>query len=161
MVSSIMVIDNDPHIRVLLNEILTPAGYEVHLYTYELPDRDELLRVHPALIICDYLLDDDQPGRELWAIISREPALANTCLLLCSTSVECLAERTGWWNAAGIPIIAKPFDVDDFLCAVQRALISPGAMAPEARTSLMSAATAQVLHALPPPGVRLNTRIGA
>ncbi|HET7078699.1 MAG TPA: hypothetical protein VFM49_14780 [Chloroflexia bacterium] len=161
MVSSIMVIDNDAHIRVLLGEILTLAGHEVHLYDYVLPGRAELLRVRPALIICDYLLDDDAPSRELWRLIGCEPVLADTRLLLCTTSVERLAERTGWWTGRGIPVIAKPFDVHEFLCAVHLALASPGAPVPEPRIGIGPVDAARALRAIRSPRAGVHTPIGA
>jgi DNA-binding response OmpR family regulator len=65
MVASIMVIDDDQTILALLDEIMTEADYEVHLYTYGLPDSAELRRVHPDLIICDYLVDGDDVGADL------------------------------------------------------------------------------------------------
>jgi sigma-B regulation protein RsbU (phosphoserine phosphatase) len=154
MAASIMVIDNDQTVLALLDEILTMTGHETHLYTYGLPDQEEILRVRPDLIICDYLMDGDQVGQELWGLLSREPVLAHTRLLLCTTFAGHLAERTGWWSAAGVPIVAKPFDVDHFLCAVHHALASSSGIAPQTRVDLLSAATPQALFAL-------NTHIGA
>ncbi len=159
MVSSIMVIDNDTHILVLLGEILTMAGYEVHSYDYALPDRAELLRVRPALIICDYLLDEDAPGRGLWRMIRCEPGLAGTPLLLCTTSVERLAARPGWWT--GIPIIAKPFDVHELLGAVHQALASRAGPVPELQIGIRPAARARALRATRSPGAGVYTPIGA
>lgn len=156
-----MIIDSDQHVLALLDEILSMAGYETHLYTYGLPDQAELLRVRPTLIICDYLLDGEQVGQELWEMLSREPALAHTRLLLCTTSAGQLAECAGWWKAAGIPIVGKPFDVEDFLCAVHRALVSPGGAAPDARIDRLSAPTTRALLPLRLRGGRQQTRIGA
>jgi phosphoserine phosphatase RsbU/P len=161
MVTSIMVIDNYAHIRVLLGEILTMAGHEVHLYDYALPGRAELLRVRPVLIICDYLLDDDAPGRELWRMIGCEPVLADTRLLLCTTSVARLAARAGWWTRTDIPIIAKPFDVHELLVAVHQALAAPGAPAPDPRISIRPADAARALRAIRSPGAGVHTPIGA
>jgi CheY-like chemotaxis protein len=158
---SVMVIDNDQHILALLDEILTLAGYEAHLYTYGLPDRVELLRVRPALIVCDYLLDGDEVGQELWEVLAREPALAQTRLLLCSTFAEYLAQPTGWCKAAGVLIVAKPFDVDEFLCAVHHALVSPQLKAPGARLTRRPVPSATTRFTSQAPQGRLNTRIGA
>jgi two-component system, OmpR family, alkaline phosphatase synthesis response regulator PhoP len=127
MVASIMVVDDDQTILALLDEILTPLGYEVHLYTYGAPDLAELRRVHPDLIICDYLVDADDVGADLLAMLRQDPDLATTPLIVCSTVHAHLRTSAGWWDQSGVSIVSKPFDIDDLLCAIQQALAAPGA----------------------------------
>ena len=128
MVTSIMVIDDDQTILALLDEIMTEANYEAHLYTYGLPDAAELRRVHPDLIICDYLGDGDNLGADLLATLRQDPNFASTPLIVCSTAHARLRGCAGWWDHPGVSIVSKPFDIDDLLCAIQQALASPAAM---------------------------------
>lgn len=128
MVASIMVIDDDPTILALLDEIMTEADYEVHLYTYGLPDSAELRRVHPDLIICDYLVDGDDVGADLLATLRQDPDWATTPLIVCSTAHAHLRTSNGWWDRPGVSIVSKPFDIDDLLGAIQQALAARAAM---------------------------------
>jgi CheY-like chemotaxis protein len=128
MAASIMVIDDDPTIRALLDEILTQAHYESHLYTYALPDSEEIRHVHPDLVICDYLEDGDNVGGDLLATLRHDPAFATTPLIVCSTAHAHLRESTGWWDQPGVSIVSKPFDIDDLLGTVQQALAPPAAI---------------------------------
>jgi CheY-like chemotaxis protein len=128
MAASIMVIDNDQNILALLDEILTPAGYEVHLYSYGLPDLAELRRIRPALVICDYLADGDDVGADLLTELRHDPDFATLPVIVCSTAHAYLRARGGWWRQPGVSIVSKPFDIDDLFCAVQHALAPPAAI---------------------------------
>jgi two-component system alkaline phosphatase synthesis response regulator PhoP len=125
MVASIMVVDDDQTILALLDEILTPVGYEVHLYTYGVPDLAELRHVQPDLVICDYLADRDNVGGDLLATLRHDPDFATTPLIVCSTAHMYLRASTGWRDQPGVSIVPKPFDIDELLGAVQQALAPP------------------------------------
>ena|SRR5690349_7822748 len=102
MAASIMVIDNDQTVLALLDEILTMTGHETHLYTYGLPDQEEILRVRPDLIICDYLMDGDQVGQELWGCFR-----GNLCW---RTRGSCSVPRlSGIWLSAPVGGVRREF----------------------------------------------------
>jgi DNA-binding NtrC family response regulator len=128
MVASIMVIDDDRNILALLDEIMTDADYEAHLYPYGMPDSAELRRVHPDLVVCDYLGQGDNLGDDLLATLRQDPDFVTTPLIVCSTAHAHLRASAGWWNQPGVSIVSKPFDIDDLLGAIQRALAAPAAM---------------------------------
>jgi DNA-binding response OmpR family regulator len=55
----VLVVDDDPHMRGLLRDVLEPAGYRVE----EAPDTDGLFQLLGRLRPVAVVLDDDLPGR--------------------------------------------------------------------------------------------------
>lgn len=111
---TIMVIDHEPVLRALFNEILTEAGYQVDLYPYGSPARAELQRARPALIVLDYRPGDEPVVERLLRTRPQGPA-GPIPVLLCSTEAAALAADPRWSQPCAIAICPKPFNLDDLL----------------------------------------------
>ncbi len=120
----ILIVDDDEEIRLALRMLLEDARYEV----VEAPDGMAALRVLRAspdhLVV---LLDNLMPGLEGMELLAQleadgdgEPSPHAYILITASPQhvVPALAERLA---RLGVPVIAKPFDLDAVLAAVAAA----------------------------------------
>ena len=131
MPACIMVINDTQEILELFREILTDEGYKVDLYSYGIHDLEEVKRVNPDLIILDYLIGAEQNGWQTLQKLKMTRETAKIPILVCTAALRQVQEIEGWLTAKGIAIVPKPFDIDDLLVAVKKAL----EVAPDIRDS--------------------------
>lgn len=119
----VLIVEDDEAIRALLAGLLQEEGYTV----YTAPDGQpalERLRAHPGSLVV--LLDLMMPGMDgsalLQAIAAEAPLATQHAYILMSATVKTLplkvVQLLKHLNATSI---AKPFDIDEVLAAVQRA----------------------------------------
>ncbi len=126
MPACIMVINDTQEILELFREILTDEGYAVDLYSYGIHDLAEVKRVNPDLIILDYLIGAEQTGWQLLQKLKMTHDTATIPIVVCTAALKQVNEIQGWLTAKGITVVPKPFDIDDLLVAVKKALeVSP------------------------------------
>ena len=134
MAARIMVINDTQEILELFRDLLTEEGYEVTLYSYGVHDMKEVERVAPALIIIDYLIGDEQTGWQMLQKLKMTRSTAAIPIIVCTAALNQVKEIEGWLTQKGITVVLKPFDVDDLLAAIRRALgAEPGSTAKAAR----------------------------
>jgi DNA-binding response OmpR family regulator len=123
MTAHIIVIDDDPSILELMNLILQgEAGYRVTLFPSLWSDISEVEYLQPDLIIADCKLDGQQ---SMWAFLEQltsSPLLKSTPILLCTAALTEAKEHKAWVERKGIPILGKPFDVDELLQIIEHCL---------------------------------------
>jgi DNA-binding response OmpR family regulator len=123
MAQRIMVINDTQEIldlfRLLLEE---EAGYEVVLYSYAVSDMREITRHAPDLIILDYIFGGETLGWQLLQKLKMNRATAKIPVIICTAATNQVREIEGYMLAHGITLVPKPFDIDDVLDAVKRAL---------------------------------------
>ncbi len=120
-----MVINDTQEILELFRDLLTEEGYEVSLYSYGVHDMAEVTRVAPDLIIIDYLIGDEQTGWQMLQKLKMTRATAGIPIIVCTAALNQVKEIEGWLTQKRITVVLKPFDVDDLLAAVRRALGTP------------------------------------
>lgn len=118
--ATILVVDDDDAIRTLVSELLADEGYEV----LGAPDGKQALEIldrrSPDLI----LLDMRMPVMDGWAFSAayRERTALRAPIIVITAATD--ARRTAREvEAAGY--LGKPFDLDDLLAVVERALAAP------------------------------------
>ena len=77
----ILIIDDDPTIRLTLSRLLKGQGYEVESAKDGKEGLDKALHLRPALIICDWMMPE-MDGLRVCASIRQSPVLANTYFIL-------------------------------------------------------------------------------
>ncbi len=122
MTKRIMVMNDTQEILELFELILTDAGYMVTLHAYSLRDLDEVTHTMPDLIISDHIPFKEQQG---WQFLQKLKMLRETAtipVIVCTTSSGLVRENEGWLKGKGVTIVAKPFDIDELLHAVELAI---------------------------------------
>ena len=79
--SQILIIDDDPTIRLTLQRFLKSHGYDVSLAKDGEEGLAKIKELHPSLIICDWMMPVID-GLEVCRIIKSNPELANIYLIL-------------------------------------------------------------------------------
>jgi DNA-binding response OmpR family regulator len=122
MPSRILVVNDTQEILELFQDLLTDEGYEVALYSYAIQDIEEIERVKPDLIILDYIMGGEAIGWQLLQKLKMKRSTATIPVIVCTAAVNAIQEMEGYLKSKNIGVVLKPFDIDDLLGAVHRAL---------------------------------------
>ncbi len=127
MAPHIMIINDTIEILELFREILTEEGYEVSLYSYSIQDVGEVERLKPDLIILDYIIGGEAVGWQTLQKLKMKRSTARIPVLVCTAAVNAIHEMEGFLKSKNVEVVLKPFDIDELLEAVKRAL-NPGGL---------------------------------
>lgn len=117
-----MVVNDTQEILELFEEILTDEGHDVVLYSYGIQDMKEVERVKPDLLILDYIIGGEAFGWQMLQKIKMRRATARIPIVVCTAAVNAVQEMEGYLKSKNIGLVLKPFEIDDLLDAVNRAL---------------------------------------
>lgn len=116
----VLVVDDDPSILLVVAELLDDEGYVVGTAANGAEALGAVERLDPALV----LLDMRMPVIDGWGFVrglrARDKAVPPILVMTAAQDARRWAEEVG---AAGY--VAKPFDLDDLLSAVERLYIDP------------------------------------
>jgi len=113
-----MIVEDEPSLVQVFQEILTDEGYEVAVAENGLQALSLLQRQpKPDLIISDLLMPG-MGGQDLFALIRANPELRDIPAILITGAVLDRDVLEGEY----LEVIGKPFDIDDVLRRVGRAL---------------------------------------
>jgi DNA-binding response OmpR family regulator len=117
-IKRVLIVDNNAQLRYLMNIIINEAGYE----TLQAPDALQALRAAETQRIDLLLTDFDMPGMNGVDLIRtmRDRGLVNHSLIVTG---EPGAARERLMGLQGtVPLLAKPFTLQDLLVNVQAVL---------------------------------------
>ncbi|MFI5350023.1 MAG: response regulator [Elusimicrobiota bacterium] len=152
MATQVIVVDDDPIVGSLTQELLRDAGFEVRLISDSLKAQEEIKREQPALVVLDILM----PGIDGLTLLHRlkaDPTTKNIRAIVVSGK-SFAAEKTRALQYGAALFIEKPYDVDSFGAQVTALMKEAGAApnagaapapAPAAAAS-PSSASAQAAH---------------
>lgn len=135
--SGIWIVDDDRGVRFVLAEALRDAGFEVREFQDTASVRKALREAAPALLVTDVRM----PGESGLALLDELRAQDIGPVIVMSAYTD-VATTAAAYRAGAVDYLAKPFDLDQALASVQRAL----ADVPHAEQA--SAHTAVPAHAL-------------
>jgi len=116
----ILVIDDDKVIQMILQKALQGQGYEVILASSGVMGVEEAHRHHPALIICDWQMDE-MDGLEVCRLIKSEPTLSTAFFILVTGRTAIEDKVKGLDNGAD-DFLNKPIDVSELKARVRAGL---------------------------------------
>ncbi len=122
MPTRIMVVNDTQEILELFQDLLTEEGYEVALYSYAIEDLAVVERVKPDLIILDHIIGGEAVGWQMLQKLKLKRSTAKIPVVVCTAATNAAQEMEGYLKAKGIGLVLKPFDIDDLLTAIKRAL---------------------------------------
>ena len=123
----VVVIDDDPMIRFLVQEYLTALGHTVSVFDQGRTALDNLLALMPDIVVLDMQMPE-MNGLEVLSEIRARAELNNMPVLLLSANAAELKAAAGLRAAAGLKAedniradcyLEKPFQMDTLLEAVQ------------------------------------------
>ncbi|WP_067728484.1 response regulator [Oceanobacillus damuensis] len=119
MPKEILVVDDQPGIRLLLTDILTSEGYHVSLASTGKEALDKINKESYDLIILDYKLPIVD-GKEILEILEKEER--DISVILMSGMAENIKQEIEKIKMVR-RIIAKPFNIKDFCAHVEEILL--------------------------------------
>lgn len=122
MSARILVINDDESILELFKLILEGEGYEVCSSVEAVENITEVEKIKPDLVILDLKLGMQQEGWIMMQKIRMYPPTQHIPMILCTAALNEVREQEGTLLDKGIPIIYKPFSVDELLQAVETIL---------------------------------------
>jgi CheY-like chemotaxis protein len=121
-VPRIAVINTAADLRTLMGDLCADQGWDM------LPCADsstacELVeREQPDAVILDLWLESPDAGWGVLQELQSNPETRDIPVVVCSGHREHLGERMSWLTDKGIPVLPKPFEVDDLYDVVGQAL---------------------------------------
>ena len=118
--NKILVVDDDPAIRELLQLALPSAGFEVQLAGSALEARDKLAHTTPDLILLDWMLPG-QSGFELARHLRRNPAHRDIPIIML-TARDLAEDKAAALDAGADDYVSKPFSIVELQARIKAVL---------------------------------------
>lgn len=116
----ILIIDDDPTIRMVLKRALQKQGYDVTLATSGEEGITLAQQVNPALIICDWMMPQ-LSGIEVCRLLKATPQFSTTFFILLTAKGE-VADRVMGLDAGADDFLSKPIDINELKARVRAGL---------------------------------------
>jgi CheY-like chemotaxis protein len=126
MKSHILIIDDDQSILEMMRLVLEEEGnYRVTTAESTFEEVADIERLQPDLILLDFLLQGRQTGWNFLQKLRLHRPTKDIPIVLCTAALADVKEQEPILIQKGIPILYKPFDVDELLHIVDQILSSP------------------------------------
>jgi len=118
---SVLVVDHESEVRILLRRVLENAGYAVDAAEDGAQALRKIELQRPDLVILDLRI----PAIDGWGVLERLPRMSQppVVVVLASFPDDWRAMRAGAWDC-----VAKPFHIDELLATCVRAFAAAGAI---------------------------------
>jgi DNA-binding response OmpR family regulator len=123
MTKSILIVDDEPHIRLLLEQTLEQLeqhDVEIATATNGVDALKAIHAEHPAIVLLDVMMPG-MNGFEVCKAIKADPAIRDTFVVMLTAKGQELDRATGATVGADL-YLTKPFDPDDVLARVAKVL---------------------------------------
>jgi two-component system alkaline phosphatase synthesis response regulator PhoP len=126
----ILVINDAKEILDVFKVLLEEEGYRVSLDNFSTMDLGKLMTatkaLAPDLVVLDFIVGGEPIGWQLLELLKLDPATARIPLVLCTAAVQRAEELSSHLRTMGVEVVLKPFDLDQILAAIARALLPAG-----------------------------------
>lgn len=116
----IIVVDDEPNIRMLIEKVLRPPEFQVHAFG---DARDALMKLHdiaPDLIVCDVMMPD-MDGRTFFQVVKRSEQLRDVPFIFLS-AVHATDQIVAALEAGADDFVNKPFAVERLVAKIRATL---------------------------------------
>lgn len=118
----VLVVNDTQEILDRFQEILEEEGYSVVLSSYGFKEVAGIQEIVPDLIMLDFLMGGEEQGWQLLQKIKMNRETSNLPIIVCTAALRLAKELEGHLTAKGVGLVLKPFDIDDLLHEVGKAL---------------------------------------
>ena len=120
-IADILVIDDDPIIRRILQRMLQSQGYRVAIAETAADGLEQALAITPPVILCDWRLPGTVDGLEICRRLKEHPDLSMSSFLLITAHAE-TASRVEALEAGADDLLMKPIDMAELKARVKSGL---------------------------------------
>jgi diguanylate cyclase (GGDEF)-like protein len=118
--ANILVVEDDPQLRVLVGIMLEQAGFTVELAAGGYEAFDAAVAHQPDVIVTDIMMPDGD-GMELCRRLRSHPKTRYLCIIMLTAKAG-VPDRVEGLRAGADDFVTKPFDPDELVERVRRAL---------------------------------------
>lgn len=129
MTAHILILDDDLSTLEMLQLVLETEGdYRVTIARTLTEDLPEIERLHPDLILLDLKFGGRELGWDYLQKLRLFRATSKIPIILCTAALKDVREQEPVLLQKGIPVLYKPFDIDELLTLVKQRLASLSAV---------------------------------
>lgn len=114
----IVVINDDPAVLQLFDDLLSEEGYRVTLDNFR-RSTAELLSVirelKPNLVVMDFIIGGEGKGWQLLQATQMDRAVKDIPVIICTGAVKQVTELGAQLDSLGVQVVIKPFDIDHLI----------------------------------------------
>ncbi|GCE30858.1 hypothetical protein KDA_63420 [Dictyobacter alpinus] len=125
MPSHIVVINDDESILDLFRMILEGEGYKVSTSVETMENVRDVERLKPDVVILDLKIGQQEEGWVMMQKLRMYPPTRSIPLILCTAALNEVRQQEDTLQDKGIPVVYKPFDIDEILKAINSVLPDP------------------------------------
>jgi CheY-like chemotaxis protein len=122
----LLVINDTPAILEVFRQLFEDEGYRVTLDTFSSFDTAEKLEqvkvLCPDVVVLDFIVGGEPLGWQLLQLLRMDPATARLPIVVCTAAVKQVTELGAHLLAKNVQVVLKPFDIDEVVAAVARAI---------------------------------------
>jgi CheY-like chemotaxis protein len=122
---TIAVIDDDQTLLDLMAEILGERNWKMLALRDSSTAKESLRQARPDAILLDVHFGGGQSGWDVLRELKAEPEIRAIPVIIWSGDVRLLEDKREWLQDQCIPILPKPFDIDDLYECLDKALHEP------------------------------------
>jgi len=113
---TVMVVDDDDAVRVIVRAVLEDEGYQVLIAESGSAGLEMLAGVTPSLVLLDYMMPEMNGGEFLQAL--RQRGLCRSTPILLLTAVSRIEEQVNQLDVQGV--IQKPFELEELITTIKQ-----------------------------------------
>jgi CheY-like chemotaxis protein len=119
----LVAVDDDDAIYVeMIRDLLDSEGYDTIAIGQAASAVATIVHVRPALVLLDMRMDLAESGAEVLRLVRANPAVADVPVIVCTADQQFLRSNADFLHAYRATFVAKPFDLDVLLDAINRAM---------------------------------------
>lgn len=121
----ILVINDTPEILALFRELLEEEGYHVTLdqFAGDVGNKlRDIAQAQPDLIVLDFIIGGEPLGWQLLQALRMHRPTAAIPIVVCSADYRFIAAQEGYLDAQQIGVVRKPFEIEQLLTEIARAV---------------------------------------
>lgn len=111
----IAIVEYDPAMRLLIDEMVSELGYETRLWLGDQQPWEFIQAVQPDLMLLDLWLHRRGDGWKLLNQLWSAPVSTHIPVIVCTGDVQMLQERESLLRLNQCATLTKPFTVEDLL----------------------------------------------
>jgi CheY-like chemotaxis protein len=115
-------VDDDRVYTEMVHDLLDSEGYDTILLRQAATAIEAIVRARPVLVVLDVRMDVADAGASILTDLRANPQTATLPVIICTADQQFLRNEAAFLHSRNAAVVAKPFDVDDFLDVIKRTL---------------------------------------
>ena len=120
--TTVMLINDSVDYLETIESLLREEGYAIHKTTDFATAVEEVRHIQPDLIMLDLLFQREMRGWRILETLKITPETTSIPIILCTVAEEAIRGMTEHLASKNVLVLFKPFDIDDLITLLKKAL---------------------------------------